>query len=106
MHAEKWPSLTPGARSTLAEHVTWLEQALAELEAAQQWRPMETAPRGSRYRVLLCIGGNGQACRVAIGMWYPRTAEICGHWRTPDRHVLDEDCLGWLPLPEPPKEGT
>lgn len=107
LHAEKWPALTPGARGALAEHVTWLEQSLAELEAAQQWRPMSEAPRGidprtgcSREIFLLHHAGGQPTCTRA--QW------TCAGWSTDDGwFIKDEGAAdGWLPLPEPPKEGT
>ena len=99
LHAEKWPALTPGARRTLSEHVTWMEQALTELEAAQQWRPMSEAPKDGSDIVILYSFGT--AVTASTGHWSH------SFWAMDIRPSLAEyNALGWLPLPEPPKEGT
>lgn len=69
------------------------------------WRPMFTAPRDPREKVLLAFGGKGVARKVLIAWWRPAAMDrLPSCWTTSDRIVQESECLGWMYLPEPPKE--
>lgn len=80
---------------------------IAELEAAQQWRPMETAPTFVadvdgfvRDAPVLLAFPTGH---VTIAERGPRKSSKWRHHSTGSGFTCEP--IAWLPLPEPPKEG-
>ena len=76
-----------------------LRARVAELEAAQQWRPMSEAPAcrfvGEDPVILLFPDGARRAgFRAENGQWH------CAE----DHYRFLVDPIGWLPLPAAPKE--
>lgn len=80
---------------------------IAELEAAAQWRPMDTAPRdGTRFLVLNCgpVGPEGSVIRSKGDGWAG-----CDGWEYSDRELgigHPECTVRWLPIPALPEGGV
>jgi hypothetical protein len=90
--------LVTRANATNAE----LTKVRAELCAALEWRPMETAPkdldpRTSRPTVVVLLHSMYGLATVTCGHW-----QGCNWWT--DQGWLTGEALGWYPLPEPPKD--
>jgi len=101
----QWMQLHPMA-SDISAFGTSLLARVRELEAALEWRPIETAPRRGEDPDVLVYeqDGYGRPCgNVRKAYWE-------GRWK--EAHEGSEDVLihgevtHWLPLPPPPKEPT
>jgi hypothetical protein len=69
-----------------------LEQKVAELEAAQMWRPIVNAPKDGG-KILLMNAYDG---RVAKGYWLSNAVDGIGAWVWPYVQTEPSD---WMPLP-------
>ena len=76
--------------------ITSLNARIEELEAAQKWQPIETAPKGAD--VLM---GNSRTKRICVGTMGPNDLLWDWCYSYEPTHYLD----GVPPLPAPPKEG-
>jgi hypothetical protein len=77
-----------------------LKARIAELEAAAQWRPMDTAPRDGTKILVAGRGPDGEDCEAI-------------EWTDEARLVLEEEFSGhpevvmrWLPIPALPEGGA
>lgn len=84
-----------------ANEIERLRARVAELEAAQEWRPIESAPRdGSRMLLALCDSGHVYWC--VSGVWSKRFK----NWNDGMEPAGLADPTHWMPLPAPPKVAT
>jgi len=96
-----------------AEATAALSLKLARCEAERQWRPIETAPKGTRNKVQYILISDGIVLADLV-IWNDRIPErvIDGnlHLARPEgwfcvsggRSRLDGKATRWLPLPDPP----
>ena len=84
----RWASVMRGAVDTVQAQA----QRIAELEAAQGWQPIETAPKdGTAMLVYPHLNGCGAVARLTR----------YGQWLTlPGRYTVHP--THWMPLPAPP----
>lgn len=75
------------------------EQRVAELEAAQEWRPIESAPRDTKVVVMLALK-NGHVATAR------RWSANIDRWTSLDGECDYTSASHWLPLPAPPKVAT
>lgn len=76
-------------------HCAGVTQAKPE-QAAQQWQPIETAPKDSTLILL-----RGKENRHADGYWQPTTISTgAEHWVWP---YINREPTHWMPLPAAPK---
>jgi len=98
-----------------AAEIDALRKRVQELESAQQWRPIESAPKDGAEIIL----SNGET--VAQGHWF-HTPPFIREIRDMDGHYIDQDesdgyddwidssggmqpdPTHWIPLPQPPIE--
>ena len=90
---------------TWAEWLADRNKRVAELEAAQEWRPIESAPKDGA--AFLAVDARSQSHRV---VWFDDEAKPPFVWHVDDasgwfNHHADF-FTHWLPLPAPPKEVT
>lgn len=104
-----WEGAIDGAMEAACKEVKRLRTRVAELEAAQEWSPIESAPKTP----------NDSAIAVELLGWCPdETSPIGGDRRTiwweprlrggcwySDRDLVEHPTM-WTDLPAPPKEGT
>ena len=63
-----------------------------------EWQPIETAPKdGTRVLIYSILDDTTFACGFDKGMWQT------GVWRA---KVMPNTITYWMPLPNPPTEGT
>jgi len=83
------------------EELKEAKSRIAELEAAAQWRPMDTAPRDGTEILVLCHSGARSQCELAV--W---EGHSCNQW-IGDASRYDEDQVSvWLPIPALPEGGA
>lgn len=71
---------------------------ITELEAAQTWQPIESAPLDETEILMLTEGGN-----ISLSYWCETSERWCDVW---SGDVCDTIMVAWMPLPTPPKEGA
>lgn len=76
------------------DHRCKYQDRIAELEAAQKWRPIESAPKNGGAVLVSWIDWKGDRC---INLGWPGE----DGWLPYDRNLTH-----WLPLPAPPKVAT
>ena len=81
-------------QTSAAESVVMSRAVLASLEA-QQWRPIETAPKDGTL-ILVCTKEGA----ISMSRWYSLTEKWL--W-TPFYHW--QELAYWMPLPAPPQHG-
>lgn len=79
-----------------------VEERLAELEAAQEWMPIESAPRDGT-PLLLTSAAHGML--ILVG-WYDSELEAWSLWPGEKAYGARIGATHWLPLPSPPKVAT
>lgn len=89
-------------------HIKQQDARIEALEAAQQWQPIETAPKDGT-RILLCKQAGYGIAWAGLGYWFNR--EPCPHDPPckPGAHLGWTDGLDtystpthWMPLPDIP----
>ena len=93
------PPVIPPCGETSCETVAAIRQQLAEANARQQWRPIETAPRDG---TLILFYDPKRNLRT-VGYWHVYMFGECQEWRTLFTSAMFNP-THWMPLPTPPKE--
>jgi hypothetical protein len=110
--AEERLAFADRALLTLAKSAASLR---AELAAAREWRPIESAPdlvKASGVDVLLCIECKPYArdifFKLVVGKWVSFDYGSRGRWHyeEPFSGYGDHAPTHWRPLPAPPSEAT
>ncbi len=102
-----WEALMAGHKKLIAKNAQ-LKARIAELEAAQKWRPMESAPRDEK--VILKLPNRIEIARSrplmnmtwVMGKLLEETPRY--RWFYENGVQVTEEKLGWLPLPPLPEE--
>lgn len=94
-----WEGAIDGAMEAACKEVKRLRARVAELEAAQTWQPIESAPKSQwTWAIVFAPGGqHGLPDIVCPCQWHPDAGFCVDELREPTH---------WLPLPAPPKVGT
>jgi len=82
-------------------HIEEQEKRIEELESAQQWQPIETAPKDGT-EVLVWCEHHGTAYLAIFENHFPNQGWFCADAYPDGWTELCVDPTHWMPLPEPP----
>lgn len=68
-----------------------------------EWQPIETAPKGESYCVLLFITGVPEWKQYSVGFWSDHFRAWYGTSPSARGVIGPEEPTHWMPLPQPPQ---